>query len=178
MFPELSLTGYRPSAASSLAITADAAVLRPLQLASERHRIVIAAGAPLRSVAGIEIGMLVFRPGEAPSSYAKQHLHTDERPFFVPGTRDLDLQLGEIRIAPAICFESLQPDHARAARARGASIYAASVAKPEAAIDRAHAHYAGLGMAVVLANAVGEHEGLEAAGRSAARAPSRGLPST
>ena len=168
LFPELSLTGYRPSAAKALALTEDAQALRPLQEACDQHGVVIAAGAPLRAAAGVEIGLVFFRPGQPVSSYAKQQLHADEVPFFVPGRRIVDVDRAGVRIAPAICFESLLPAHARAARARGASIYAASVAKPEAAIGRAHAHYAGLGLAVVVANAVGEHEGLMAAGRSAA----------
>lgn len=168
LFPELSLTGYRPAAANSLGLAHDAEVLAPLQEASERYGIVIAAGAPLCAPAGIEIAMIFFSPSQPRSSYAKQRLHVDEVPFFVPGDRDLDLEIAGSRIAPAICFESLRPKHAQAAKARGATIYAASVAKPKAAIDRAHAYYAGLGMTVVLANAVGEHEGLEAAGRSAA----------
>ncbi len=168
LFPELSLTGYRPAAAESLAIADDAEILAPLQEASERHQIVVAAGAPLHAAAGIEIAMIFFTPSQPRSSYAKRCLHVDEVPFFASGDRDLDLELAGARIAPAICYESLQPEHARAAKVRGATIYAASVAKPKAAIQRAHAHYAGLGMAVVLANAVGEHEGLQAAGRSAA----------
>lgn len=172
LFPELSVTGYWPSRAAALAIHADAPQLRPLVAAASALDITIAAGAPLQTDGGVQIGMFIIGPDGAVCVYGKQRLHADELPFFVPGTADHLLCIDGHRIAPAICYESLFDAHAEAAVQRGATCYLASVAKPVAAIARAHTHYRDLSarhsIHVVVANAVGPYEDLEGAGRSAA----------
>lgn len=172
LFPELSLTGYEPSRARSLALRVEDPCLTPLRQASRAFGVTIACGAPLVAGVGVEIGLLLFEPDHAPSTYAKQRLHEDEEPFFVAGERDLQIMLAGHVLAPGICFESLQPSHVCAAVQAGATLYAASVAKPAPKIDAAHQHYASMaaehGVPVLFANAVGPNEEFVSGGRSAA----------
>lgn len=171
-FPEMSLTGYEPRMAERLALTADDARLAVFQSLSDRHRILIAVGAPFRGMDGPEIGMFIFRCNQAPAVYTKQMLHADELPYFRPGTALLPVSMGKETLVPAICFESLQLESAVQAKKAGATIYVASVAKHLAGMQRAHRHYAAvareLGMTVMVSNGVGLADGFEMAGQSAA----------
>ena len=55
LFPELSLTGYRPSVAAEEALPLDAPDFEPLRAASDELGIVIVAGLPLAAETGVEI---------------------------------------------------------------------------------------------------------------------------
>lgn len=116
--------------------------------------------------------MVVLSPDGTRSTYAKQMLHADEEPFFVPGTRDLDIRIAGHTVAPAICYEAMQRRHGESALARGASVYAASVAKHGRGIEQAHAHFGAFAaensIPVVLVNAVGPCDTFVCAGGSAA----------
>ncbi|WP_104202883.1 carbon-nitrogen hydrolase family protein [Billgrantia saliphila] len=172
VFPELSLTGYAPSLAKRLATHPDDARLDALQQLSDAHGIAIAAGLPLVTPDKPRIGMVLFQPHAARQAYAKQMLHTDELPYFSAGERSLVFEADGRRIVPAICYESLQPEHASAAAGLGAQIYLASVAKQAGGMEAAHAHYAAIArehvMTVLLANCLGPCDGDAGAGRSAA----------
>ena len=132
----------------------------------------IGVGVPLHANGGVEIGLVVFNPDGSRSDYAKQLLHADEEPTFVRGERTLDLCIGRHRIAPGICYEAMQPAHGEAAVERGATIYAASVAKHSAGMDEARVYLSGFaerhGIPVLLVNAVGPGGGFISARRSAA----------
>jgi predicted amidohydrolase len=179
VFPELSLTGYWPSRASALAMRPDSAPLQALAAATSDLGITAAVGAPSRTATGVQIGMFIASPDGEVSVYGKQRLHADELPFFVAGTVVHDLRVGGHHVAPAICYESLFDVHVSAAVERGASVYAASVAKPAAAIARARDHYrdvsARFDICVLVVNAVGPNEDLVAAGQSAVWAPGGAL---
>ncbi|WP_439449274.1 carbon-nitrogen hydrolase family protein [Stenotrophomonas sp. ATs4] len=171
-FPEMSLTGYEPRLAEQLAMTADDARLEVFQSLSDRHQILVAVGGPYRGKDGPEIGMFVFRSGQALAVYTKQMLHADELPYFKAGTTPLSVTLGDEILVPAICFESLQMESALRAKDVGATVYVASVAKNMIGMERAHRHYATvaleLGMIVLVCNGVGHADGFEMAGESAA----------
>lgn len=170
-FPELSLTGYEPRLAKGLATDAHDRRLDVLQKIADAKRIVIGVGLPTRSPTGIRISMIVFQPGTQRQTYSKQHLHVDEFPFFVRGTEQVMLTTGEHFMAPAICYESLQPEHADAAARAGANIYLASVAKPARNVVKAYPHYAATAkrhsMIVFMANSVGRCDNFASCGQSA-----------
>ena len=172
LFPELSLTGYAPARAQARPVEAADGRLGQLQDVCDAFGITIACGAPLRADSGVEIGLIVFEAGRAPRTYAKQRLHADETPGFVPGTRELRIHRCGHCVAPGICFESVQPSHVAAAVDGGATLYAASVAKSASAMAEAHRHYAAMArrhaIPIVVSNAVGTHEGFTSGGRSAA----------
>ncbi|ADR60279.1 MULTISPECIES: carbon-nitrogen hydrolase family protein [Pseudomonas] len=172
VFPELSLTGYEPSVARQAALPVTSARLDPLQAACDRLGITVAVGLPLPTPDGIRIGMPIFCPEAPRQVYAKQRLHDDELPYFTPGNQALLLEVGEHRVAPAICYESMFLAHAAVARERGADLYLVSVAKTAKGIREGYAHYPEvareLGMPVLMANCVGPADTFIGAGGSAA----------
>ncbi|HBM67090.1 MAG TPA: carbon-nitrogen hydrolase family protein [Pseudomonas sp.] len=172
VFPELSLTGYEPSVARQAALPVTSARLDPLQAACDRLGITVAVGLPLPTPDGIRIGMPIFCPEAPRQAYTKQRLHDDELPYFTPGDQALLLEVGEHRLAPAICYESMFLAHAAVARERGADLYLVSVAKTAKGIREGYAHYPEvareLGMPVLMANCVGPADTFIGAGGSAA----------
>lgn len=183
-FPELSLTGYEPALAKELATQPNDARWDVFQELSDAHGIIFGVGLPLLSdtsaatdrdrnqrVPGIQIGMIFFQTKQPRVWYAKQQLHSDELPYFVPGDKQLLLSTHGHTLAPAICYESLQPDHAANVARCGADIYLASVAKPDRRIVKAFAHYPAIAkqhsLTVLMANSVGPSDNFISAGQSA-----------
>lgn len=128
-FPELSLTGYEPSLASSLAMDENDTRLGVFQDRSKRDQVVIAVGLPLRSPNGIYIGMVIFHPDGKKQVYRKQMLHEDEKPFFIAGKEQILLELKGLKVAPAICYEAFQEVHLYKCLESRADIYLACVSK-------------------------------------------------
>lgn len=139
-FSELSLTGYEPELANELATTPSDARFNGFQELSDSNTITIGLGMPIQGHAGIHISMLVFQANQPKQTYAKQQLHADERPYFISGDEQLILTVDKSKLAPAICYESLQANHALNARELGADMYIASVAKSQNGIAKAIAH--------------------------------------
>lgn len=170
-FPELSLTGYEPPLADALAMPGDDSRLDVFQSLADAHALGISVGVPTRGDSGIYISLVIFRPGEAREIYSKQHLHEDEFPYFVPGNRSVILGAGSAKLAPAICYESLQPQHAGSVAKQGANVYMASVAKSAGGVKKAVSHYPEMarthGMAVLMANCIGACDTFESVGQSA-----------
>lgn len=171
-FPELSLTGYEPTLTKGLATHPEDPRLDVFQRLSDTHEIVIAVGLPLVTSTKPQIGMVVFQPQSGRQAYAKQRLHDDELPYFSPGEKPMLIETREHRLALAICYESLQPDHVATAASLGADVYLCSVAKHASGMDEAFAYYATFarehGMTILMANCVGPCEGESGGGRSAA----------
>ncbi|HDS1817910.1 TPA: carbon-nitrogen hydrolase family protein [Pseudomonas putida] len=172
VFPELSLTGYEPTLARQAALPLSSSRLDPLQTLCDRHGLSVAVGLPLPTPDGIRIGMPILSPRAPRQAYAKQRLHSDELPYFVAGDQPLVFELDELRVAPAICYESMFIDHAAEARAQGAQVYLVSVAKTAKGIGEGYEHYPEvartLGLSVLLANCVGPADTFVGAGGSAA----------
>lgn len=170
-FPELSLTGYEPRLAASLATDERDSRLDVFQHRSDEHGIIIGVGLPYCTGSRVMIGMVWFAPGLRRRMYAKQILHDDELPFFAPGMAQLLLELGPHTLAPAVCYESLQPSHAARAVDLGADIYLASVAKSATGVAKAMTHYPSIAanhrMYVMLVNGVGPSDDFISVGYSA-----------
>jgi predicted amidohydrolase len=171
-FPELSLTGYEPKQAARLALRADDARLDVFAMLSHALKITIGVGAPTLGFDGVRISMIVFRPDAARVVYSKQHLHSDELPYFVAGNGQVTLDFGADVVAPAICYESLLAEHCAQAAALGATLYVASVAKSANGLAKAAAHYPAIArrhaLSVLMANCAGPCDDFEAAGGSGA----------
>jgi predicted amidohydrolase len=169
--PELSLTGYEPRLANALATDEADACLDVFQQRSDADRIIVGLGLPLWVESHVQIGMVWFTPNRPRRSYAKQQLHSDELPFFVCGNKSLILEAGDDKLAPAICYESLQPNHAESVASLGADIYLVSVAKPEGPFRKAMLHYPAIArkhaMHVIMANCVGLSDDFVSVGQSA-----------
>jgi predicted amidohydrolase len=170
-FPELSLTGYEPRLAKALATNEGDSRLDTLQEYSEAHNLLIGTGLPISFESGVRIGMVWFSPTAPRRTYAKQLLHADELPFFVRGESQLMLKVAGHSLAPAICYESLIPDHSEHAAKLGADIYLASVAKSTGGLAKALSHYPKVArkhnMYIVMSNCVGPSDDFVSVGHSA-----------
>jgi predicted amidohydrolase len=170
-FPELSLTGYEPKLAKNLATTQDDIRFNDFQEISNSHNITIGVGMPTKSNSEILISMIIFQPNKSRQTYSKQILHSDEFPYFINGQQQIILTAGKKTIAPAICYESLQPEHAERAFRRGVEIYIASVAKSENGVAKAFKHYPDIAkkysMTVLMSNCLGPCDDFESVGKSA-----------
>lgn len=169
-FPELSLTGYEPPLAKSLATNQDGKLFDQFQVLSDTNKILIGLGMPTNANAGVRISMIIFQPGKPRQTYSKQQLHDDELPYFVSGDTQVLLSIGDEVIAPAICYESLQISHAETVNQLGGDIYVASVAKSQKGIDKAMIHYPEVArkfsMTVLMANSVGPCDDFVSVGKS------------
>ena len=170
-FPELSLSGYEPGLAEALSVQPSDGRLDRFQVLSDRYGMLIAVGAPTQGKKGTEISMICFQPGVARKTYSKQQLHSDEFPFFTSGTEPLALTQANHVLVPAICYESMQANHAEQAADLGAQVYLASVAKHERGVMAGFGHYPLIAkkhaMAVMMANCVGAADNFIGAGQSA-----------
>jgi predicted amidohydrolase len=92
IFPELSLTGYEPTLAKELAIHQDDKRLDDFQQISDLHGITIGLGAPTKGSKGICISMIFFQPHRERRLYSKKYLHADEYPYFVSGSKFLNIK--------------------------------------------------------------------------------------
>ncbi|MFC4870896.1 carbon-nitrogen hydrolase family protein [Negadavirga shengliensis] len=169
-FPELSLTGYEPKLADGLAIDPDDKILDGFQVISDRENITIGAGVPTRHGSGIRISIAIFSPNQPRQVYSKQILHEDEFPYFENGRLQVVLECQNEKVSPAICYESLQTEHADKAAEMGVKIYVACVAKSAGGVVKAYNHYREIaikhGMVVLMANSVGTCDDFISAGRS------------
>ena len=170
IFPELSLTGYEPTLAESLATDKDDERFNELQQLSDSKKMIIGAGMPIKTDQGILIGMIIFQPDQLRQTYFKQYIHPDEEPFFINGM--YQPVLGENEIAFAICYEISIPGHAEQAHKNGANIYIASVAKTAAGVKKAietlSATAKKYSMTVLMSNCIGINDGVECGGRTSA----------
>lgn len=170
-FPELSLTGYEPELAKDLVVYVYDKRFDEFQNISNAHNISIGIGAPVQFSTGIQISLITFVPNRTRPVYSKQLLHADELPYFVGGEKQVILNVKHKKIAPAICYESLQPEHAEQAHALGAEVYVATVAKAQNGFNKAETHYPEIakkyGMPVLMANSVGPCDNFLCVGKSA-----------
>lgn len=170
-FPELSLTGYEPTLAKELATTQEDSRLAIFQEISDVNRIIICVGMPTLYIKDVRISMVIFQPLVPRQTYSKKILHADEFPFFVNGEKQVFISYKNHKIAPAICFESLQDKHAADACANGATIYLTSVAKSAKGVEKANLHYLkiakNLNLSVLMANSVGPADDFISTGNSA-----------
>ena len=170
VFPELSLLGYEPELGKDLATNQNDVRLDVFQESSDANRIAIGVGLPTLSESGILISMVIFQPNLPRQTYSKQILHSDEKPYFVEGSEQTILTIKNTKIAIAICYESLQPEHAKNARKMGAEVYLASVAKSLAGIEKACAYFPKIAskysIPVLMANCIGFCDNFLSAGQT------------
>ena len=137
IFSELSLTGYEPTLAKTLATNAGDSRLVIFEEISDQIGITIGAGLPTINGNGFSISMILFRPNKPRLVYSKRYLHPDEDEFFIPGKNFPTLTINDMTIGIAICYELSVPDHSKTAHENGAEIYIASVAKFAKGVENA-----------------------------------------
>jgi predicted amidohydrolase len=171
LFPELSLTGYSHALTRRDAIDPNDAVLSPLLEVSRRRGIVVVAGAPLSSSAGLHIASLSFLPDGRTLTYTKQFLGSGETSAFAAGAGGALLDVCGTSVGLAVCAEINHPEHVARTVDSGAEVYAAScLLEPEGFENecrRLESYAREHSVAVMMANYSGPSGGLESAGRSA-----------
>ncbi|NBA86534.1 carbon-nitrogen hydrolase family protein [Emticicia sp. CRIBPO] len=171
VFPELSLTGYEPELAGKLASDVDDARLRVFQEISDKNQVTVCVGMPVKSSGGIRIGMIIFQPDQDRLVYAKQYLHADELPYFVPGEKSVHLNIRDTKIALVICYELSVPEHSENAFKNGADVYLTSVAKTADGVEKAEKSLSQIAesysMITLMSNSIGPSDNFIGAGKSA-----------
>lgn len=158
IFSELSLTGYEPALAASLALTPHDERLQLFQTLSDTHTITIMVGAPLSVTTGVQIGLLIYQPQVPVKVYGKHFLHADEEPWFVPGVNLPPVLIGDIRLGLAICYELSVDEHLKKMLPEKPDVYMASVAKFSKGIAPSYSRLAEIaktGLPTLFVNAVG-----------------------
>lgn len=170
-FPELSLTSYEPKLAHELASNHTDKRLDIFQQISNNSKIIIGLGLPTLVDSKIRISMIIFEPNKQIQTYSKQQLHSDELPYFENGVGQVLINVNNTSIAPAICYESLQEEHAKIAYKLGANVYLASVAKSENGCVKAFDYFPKLAkqysIPVLMSNCVGFCDDFLTVGKSA-----------
>jgi len=170
VFPELSLTGYEPDLAESLATNQDDTRLDEMQIISNNSSITIAVGLPTRKEREVFISMIIFQPHKERITYSKQYLYPPEKAIFKAGKNPLVLNFEKEVISPAICYEASVEAHCEFACQNNATVYIASVLSSVTGIDSELKKLSGIArnkhMVTFMANYVGKSGGYECAGKS------------
>lgn len=170
VFPELSITGYEPTLAKSLATDINDVRFNPFQEISNALNMIICMGVPLKEGHTISISMIVFQPNKPRAVYSKSYLHPDEDPYFMSAKGISGLTIKKMQIAFAICYEISVPAHAAQANQEGATIYIASVAKSVEGLDKAASRLSQIAkenaMTVLMSNFIGHSDNFDCGGKS------------
>lgn len=128
VFPELSLTGYEPTIARANAMRPDSPALDPLRHWARKAEMTMAVGVPvLNRSGGLHIGTFAIHPDGSVTCYLKEYLHPGEDKVFTPGNGGPLMEIGDAKVALAICADITHAQHPAHAATRGASVYAAGV---------------------------------------------------
>ncbi|MFW2176434.1 MULTISPECIES: carbon-nitrogen hydrolase family protein [unclassified Moraxella] len=175
VFPELSLTGYEPTLAKFLAMTAQQidVELAEIQSLANTHHMTIAVGLPTKTDDNsdkIFISLAIFQPNQSPIIYSKQILYHTEQAVFTAGQQGIVLPIDDKKIALAICYELSQDAHNQQAKTNQADVYIASVCNSVAGVDNDLNHLSHVAktqkMLTLMANYIGESGGYQCAGKS------------
>jgi predicted amidohydrolase len=170
VFPELSVTGYEPELAESLATGQDDTRLDEIQSLSDRNGITIGVGLPTKDGGDTFVSMIIFQPHKERITYSKQYLYPPEEPVFKAGKNPLVLNFETEVISPAICYETTNKAHCEFAKRNNATIYVASVLSSVNGIDAELKILSGIAknnnLITFMANYVGQSGGYECAGKS------------
>lgn len=91
VFPELSLTGYEPDLAQSLASNQNDTRLDVMQSLSDGNGIMIGVGLPTKDESDTLVSMIIFQPHKERITYSKQYLYPPEELIFKAGKNPLVL---------------------------------------------------------------------------------------
>lgn len=170
VFPELSLTGYEPELAKSLAFSESDDRLKPLLEKAEENKMIIIVGAPYCVNDSLHIASFILYPNKQIAIYTKRYLHPGEEKFFEPKQLDPQIKLNGQVASLAICADINNPVHPENAYKKGADIYLAGVCWTtngyEKDIVLLKEYAKKYNMLIVMSNFGGDSGGYEAAGGS------------
>lgn len=136
LFPELFLAGYTAGEAHhELALDLEGPELDEIAEAAREHETAIVVGGPRAGENGVthNCAFVVTSEGER-HAYDKVHLPTfdvfEEGLVFEPGARGLLVELGEVTLGVAICYDLFFPEITKDLARRGADVLATISAGP------------------------------------------------
>ena len=88
--------------------------LAPLREACARRGVAAVVGVCLARRDGVTTRVVIGNDGELRGIYDKIHLWTTEQPYFLPGGRQLLIELAGFQVGIAICYDAGFPEHCRA----------------------------------------------------------------
>lgn len=158
-FPELSLVGYDVRVSTKFSMDKNSLLFESFQTISNNNRLVIGVGFPLNVENGVSIAMAIFQPQQAVQFYSKQYLDPDEIGYFVPGNHSFLIEWGPVKIAPAICYESVQDDYTEKVFSLHPNIYLASLINSDRGIQQSFRYFPNLAkkysVPVLMVNSIG-----------------------
>jgi len=137
IFPELSISGYEPTLAKELATTSEDKRFDVFQAKSDQNDMVIGIGLPVLNKGDLCIASIIFQPQKKRTTYLKKHLFHTEEAFFKSGESFTNLDIKDVNVGLAICYELSVPEHQKIAFDNGAEIYAASIVETVEGMDKA-----------------------------------------
>ncbi|WBL23873.1 carbon-nitrogen hydrolase family protein [Zunongwangia sp. HRR-M8] len=172
VFPELSLTGYEPTLAKSLAFSKSDDRLNLFEDFSSKNNISIALGLPLALGSKLHIAMAIFEPNKEIRFYFKQFLHPDELHFFQPKSNSSIIKIQQKKIKIAICYEVLVEAHLNNINSEKIDFFLASVAKHQIGMKKAENALKMISekykIPALLVNSIGKADGMTCYGKSLA----------
>jgi predicted amidohydrolase len=170
VFPELSLTGYEPELASSLAFSENDPRIKPFFEIARDLNMIILVGAPINLEDKLHIASFIVYPDSKIEIYTKRYLHPGEEKYFHPGKLNPQIGLNGQVASLAICADISNPQHPEDAYNKGASLYLSSVLCSQKGYDydvnmlRGYAKK--YNMLVMMSNFGGDSGGYDVAGKS------------
>ncbi|PSG98281.1 hypothetical protein BRD56_01425 [Thermoplasmatales archaeon SW_10_69_26] len=140
LFPELFLTGYTAGQRHrELALDLDGSVLDELARAAREQGTAILIGGPRQGEDGTHNSAFLLAPDGQRHAYDKVHLPTfdvfEEGLVFEPGNRGLIVDLGDVTLGIAICYDLFFPEITKDLAMRGADVLATISAGPTTSSD-------------------------------------------
>lgn len=170
IFPELSLSGYEPTLAKDLAKELDDSLFHEFQKISNSKNITVGLGYPIIEKGDIFLSIVLIKPNQAISIYAKKFLHDDEKSFFKSGNQMPAFEFGDKKIGLAICYEISIKDHMESLIKSGIDILIASVCKTKEGISKGcetlMEYSIQNSLPILLCNSVGPNDDFISAGKS------------
>ncbi len=171
VFPELSLTGYEPTLAKKLATTSSDSRFDTFQSISDKNKLTIIIGCPIRDDSAIHIGSIIFQPNTSRKTYLKKHLFHTETTHFEAKDSVTTFSINGQTIAPAICYEISVQEHQEFAYADKFEFYLASVVEDEKLIAKAFEKMSNISkryhVISLMSNCIGLSGGYQCGGHSA-----------
>lgn len=172
VFPELSLTGYELELSESLAFSIDDERIEEIKKCCIESKVNGIVGAPIRTRAGIIIGSFIILNNGYTMIYSKKYLHHGEEQYFISGNLNPILLDSDENISFAICADTNNEHHRKAAYKNNTSVYISSAlispngySKDTEVLQKMARDYQ---ITVFIANYCGVTGGIKAAGGSCA----------
>lgn len=168
LFPELSLTGYRPSNMSKILCSDVDQAIDQLRVFSQNLDIEVLVGMPYWRNSSAKPVISQQLLGSKEFRHEKSLIHTDEEPFFCFGMANSTLHLSQLIFNVGICFESCQSSYWQSIPA--ADFLLCPVAKDQSGMAKSKNLWTEIAKeqqrAMIICNASGSLEGFEASGGS------------